>query len=1154
MTDLDRPLRSPALYNPHLLSREELLQLFQARQDLLDRLLDDLRSTPDGQPAQHHLIVGQRGMGKTMLLRRLQFAIEDDPQLREHWIPLTFPEEQYNVAHLSDFWLNCIDALSDRLERLPDAMPAIDLDRQVEALEDLPEAERASHALGVLLDAARTCERRFLLLVDNADLILERIDEQQWNLREVLSSQPLITFLGASAAVLETTYEYDKAFYDFFEIHQLSGLGPEETRDLLLNYARAQGVDEVRRIAEEEPGRLRTLHRLTGGNPRTLVLLFNILAQTSGGDIRTDLEQLLDHSTPLYKARFEALPSQAQQVVDALALHWDPVTAGDLTSGMRLEVNAVSSQLNRLVKAGLVEKVTYEPATRAGYQIAERFFNIWYLMRASRRVRRRLIWLVEFLRMFYGQEELANQARAHLRLAPRPTSGERLRHAEYSFALAQASESQPLREALERGGLRMLTGHQDLRKELRELIDLDAAEPDFCTRAEELEQFEALKRKLDQVLGPNAPADRRQLGKRFLRAALPLMQKGVVVSRLVELSPERSQALDDSLAVLERRITGGGDVGRVVLQAIEQGLMMSLDDVAGAEDAEAVLDVRGVVAIAAAARAESTREEALIDRLEKSLADATSAYPWLVWLTIKGASASSKEVDAAVTKISGLASNEPDPLVELGDVLWLELGRSEISSGRRLAEAEKAYRRALSLESTHVHGLNNLGSLLSKSECIEEAERLYMRALEAKPDDERVWYNLGKLKSQDGRSEEAEESYRRAVEVDPGYSRAWHNLGNLLHESGRGEEAEEAYRHALKADPRSAMTLNSLGSLLVARNRPSDAEEAYRSAIEEDPRHSSALYNLGWLLHGAARHAEAETYYRRAVEADPAESAAWNGLAVLIEEVGRREEAEQIYRRGLQANPGDAGLLNNLGNLLARTDQFGEAEAAFRLALDKGENRSLVIQNLALLLRRTGRSDEAEEALRQALAVEPQNVHLWFALGSLLEETDRNGAEEAYRRAVEVEPDDPTFLNAYAWLLFQSRSKLIEAERMAVVAATREQKDPHVHHTLACILIRNEKWTNAEESARIFLRAWADEPPEGLWTDVITFFREAVVAGKAREAATLLDEVALGDRWRPLREALESLARKNPKYLLRVAPEVREAAEVIVSQLEEKPD
>ena len=41
-----------------------------------------------------------------------------------------------------------------------------------------------------------------------------------------------------------------------------------------------------------------------------------------------------------------------------------------------------------------------EDSKKALYQVAERFFNIWYLMRASRRVRAKLRWFVEFLRVF----------------------------------------------------------------------------------------------------------------------------------------------------------------------------------------------------------------------------------------------------------------------------------------------------------------------------------------------------------------------------------------------------------------------------------------------------------------------------------------------------------------------------------------------------------------------------------------------------------------------------------------------------------------------------------------------------------------------------------------------------------------------------------
>src|SRR5258708_1463875 len=108
------------IYNPALLKKEDLIRGFVARQALLYRLLDDLRREAPGKTPQHHLIIGQRGLGKTMLLRRLAFAIEDDPGLAAAWMPLVFPEEQYNVANLADFWLNCVDALSDALDRAGD--------------------------------------------------------------------------------------------------------------------------------------------------------------------------------------------------------------------------------------------------------------------------------------------------------------------------------------------------------------------------------------------------------------------------------------------------------------------------------------------------------------------------------------------------------------------------------------------------------------------------------------------------------------------------------------------------------------------------------------------------------------------------------------------------------------------------------------------------------------------------------------------------------------------------------------------------------------------------------------------------------------------------------------------------------------------------
>lgn len=117
---------------------------------------------------------------------------------------------------------------------------------------------------------------------------------------------------------------------------------------------------------------------------------------------------------------------------------------------LRLDNRTVSMQLDRLFKAGIVERVkaidmqTREPARGSAYQIAERFFDIWYLMRASRRMRKRLLWLVEFLRIMHTPDELRDRAKRQLELCGLNARDELLRRAAYQFALADALDDKPV--------------------------------------------------------------------------------------------------------------------------------------------------------------------------------------------------------------------------------------------------------------------------------------------------------------------------------------------------------------------------------------------------------------------------------------------------------------------------------------------------------------------------------------------------------------------------------------------------------------------------------------------------------------------------------------------------------------------------------------
>lgn len=882
-------LRGAALYNPHLHGKQELASLFVVRRELLEALLDDLRATASGKTPQHHLILGQRGMGKTMLLRRLAFAIEDDPVLGPGWLALTFPEEQYNVSRLSDFWLNCTDALSDLLESQGRHEEAERLDASAEALRSLAEEVRTKKALTLLVETARRIERRLVLLVDNVDLVLDRVGDQEWTLREVLSAEPNLVLVGASANAVESSFVYDEAFYDFFRVHELGGLSLDETRQLLVQYADVWDAPEVRRLAEQESARIKVLHNLTGGNPRTIVLLFNVLAAGVDGDVRSDLERLLDQCTPLYKARFEALPPQAQQVVHALAVHWDPISAGELTEHLGMDVNAVSSQLARLVKQGVVEKVAYDPESKTGFQIAERFFNIWYLMRASRRVRRRLLWLVEFLRMFYSQEQLEAKALLHIQLGFALDTSTRLRRAEYGFALADAIRDETWRSSLERSGVYALAGDAVLQSQLSELVDFEEGEGGLEEMAGWLVRLERARASvITACLGLAAGSGEELWAMLKDSLALPLAAKVKLAEELPGMDGERREAWKATLASERERLDlqlACASTAAALATAARTGIMADLGDFEGAARAESVLGVPGLAAVALAHRLELSSDDRLLPSLEQRLESTTSPYPWLAWLRClpRREAPPPAQLKRAIDRTIELGGSNPGVLDDLGRAL------GTIGS---LAETEAVLRRTVALDGANASAWLLLGLALVALGRVGEGVAAFEKARDIRPDDMAAWFVSGLVLVGAGRLEEAEEALRKVIDLDPAHAPSWSLLERVLARSERGEEAARAGRHALDARD-STESWRLVGEVARALDDLPWAEEAFRRAVACDAANAPAWIGLGSVSAARGRFDEAESAYRTALERQPSGLLARESLAwFLVEHAGYAEAAE----------------------------------------------------------------------------------------------------------------------------------------------------------------------------------------------------------------------------------------------------------------------
>ena len=387
------------LYNPAQLTPDELKASFVARKETLADMLRLLREQERGRPCQHLMLIGPRGMGKTTLGLRFLHAVGESPDLAENWQPVPFYEESYNVGDLADFWLAALRHLTRATEDLR-------WEARADALaQDERDTERlAAYALAALMDFCQASGKRLILFVENLDTIFEQLrDEREVHaLRATLIECPNILLVGSANAVFEAIRGHGEPFYEFFRLFILEGLGQEETLQILEALACGEDKPEMAETLRRERGRLETLRWLTGGNPRLLVLACRLLLESPLGSAFEDLERLIDEQTPYFKARIEELPVQSRKLFHCLAEGWKPMLAREVAGAAKLNSSHASAQLKQLVEKGYAREVRLRGAKRIHYEVSDRFYNIYYLLRFSRAGRDRLERLVAFLHDLFG--------------------------------------------------------------------------------------------------------------------------------------------------------------------------------------------------------------------------------------------------------------------------------------------------------------------------------------------------------------------------------------------------------------------------------------------------------------------------------------------------------------------------------------------------------------------------------------------------------------------------------------------------------------------------------------------------------------------------------------------------------------------------------
>jgi len=861
------------LYRAGLTSPQHRQYITVARSAIAQDTLEILRGNASRRSKHHFLFIGPRGIGKTHLLSLIEDEIAVDSDLTAQYVVVRFPEESHRTLSFADFLLGLCEILRDELKDEPlwgEMYDRLQIEQDDSVIVDT--------LVPALRKENRARKRTMLVMLENLNEIFTNQIRNRKDiaaLRKFFMDDNRCLLMATAPLHFDAVTDVGQPFYDFFDTQILENLSEQDTLDLIrLNLEWEKRRDLLDEFDSLRP-RLLSLYRMTGGNPRLVVMLYELLAYDSITAVQQQFQLLLDRITPFYQDRMRDLPAQERAVLEMIACMRDQEkTPAAIAGQMRLSPQQASSLLKRLSQSHYLRSTPHPKDKRSRlYTIREGFFDIWLAMNLSRGARQRLPFLLDFFNLFYPSFEAREQKRAELRQQMADSQD-----ADAEQALDYLSE---VGTPDEKGATKLA-----LASHYAQLGDAKQARQ-YLSEAEPLAMDSVgtwIVRHADSDASTNYLTELQEMIECW-----DLHRSGdleAFAERLVKLGESLtyrtySEAKLDFLRDDLKHLTD-------VKQRIEQRLRIAdlFHVLARWNEAEKQLDI-------AKHEAENLEDPGATAGVLNDLAQ-------LLQATNRLEEAEPLMRQALQIDEKSFGPDHPDVARDLNNLAQL------LKATNRMEEAESLMRRVIeifqkSLGENHPNvavSLNNLAQLLKATNRMEEAEPLMRQALQMDeksfgpdhPDVAIDLNNLAGLLQATNRLEEAEPLMRQALQIDeksfgpdhPNVAIHLNNLAQLLQATNRLEEAEPLMRQALQIDEKSfgsdhpnvAIHLNNLAQLLQATNRLEEAEPLMRQALQIDeksfgsdhPKVAIRLNNLAQLLQATNRLEEAEPLMRRGLE------------------------------------------------------------------------------------------------------------------------------------------------------------------------------------------------------------------------------------------------------------------------------------------------
>ncbi len=350
------------------------------------------------------------------------------------------------------------------------------------------------------------------------------------------------------------------------------------------------------------------------------------------------------------------------------------------------------------------------------------------------------------------------------------------------------------------------------------------------------------------------------------------------------------------------------------------------------------------------------------------------------------------------------------------------------------------------------------------------------------PKEAKYYGMLAELYQSQGKTELAMETFNELKTLDPKNPYVHLSLSNFYKEKGEKEKAFEEMRISFSnPDLNIDAKVNILLSYYVVGNaQPELQEQALllcKILTETHPEDAKSFSIFGDFFYRDKKFSEARDQYRNANKLDKSKFPIWNQLVLLESELKDYEAMFLESKEAMELFPNQPSFYFFYGFSAIQKKQYEEAI----VVLEKGKD--LVIENNPLLEQFFSTLGDAYNSIKdypnsdssyeKAIRINPDNIYVLnnFSYYLSLRKENLERAEKMSKRSNDLEPNSPSFLDTYGWILYQ-QEKYEEARKWIekAIAAGAENNGTILEHLADILFKLNDKegalkyWNKAKEA------------------------------------------------------------------------------------------